>query len=151
MFLPLIITGLSKINGTKLWELGLNFPKLADWLCMGWPSCLAALGREFSNRGTFLLHDPVKATKLTYLCCTKWTRLLRAKYIELPRRWSSFLVRVSAQFFPSAAIILCLRGRTAKAAARIIIICKGASIYEVRSGWGEGVTKKQTRRTKSAD
>ena len=26
---------------------------------MGCPSCLAALGREFSNRGTFILHDPV--------------------------------------------------------------------------------------------
>ena len=27
---------------------------------LGWPSCLAALGREFSNRETLLLHDPVK-------------------------------------------------------------------------------------------
>ena len=52
-------TGSSKRNGAKFRELSLNFPKLADWLCMGWPSCLAALGREFSNRGTFLLHDPV--------------------------------------------------------------------------------------------
>ena len=55
-----INTGLSKRNGAKFSGLSLNFPKLADWLCMGWPSCLAALGREFSNRGTFILHDPVE-------------------------------------------------------------------------------------------
>ena len=52
-------TGLSKRNGAKLRELSLNFSKLADWLCIGWPSCLAALRREFSNRETFLLHHPV--------------------------------------------------------------------------------------------
>ena len=52
-------TGLSKRNGAKLRELSLNFPKLADWLYIGWLSCLAALGWEFSNKGTFLLHDPV--------------------------------------------------------------------------------------------
>ena len=28
---------------------------------------------------------------------------------------------------------------------------KGAFIYDVRSGWGEGVLKKQTKGTKSAD
>ena len=54
---------MSKRNGAKLRELSLNFPKLADWLYIGWLSCLAALGREFSNKGTFLLHDPV-----LYMC-----------------------------------------------------------------------------------
>ena len=55
------ITGLSSRNGAKFRELSLNFPRLADWLCMGWPSCLAALEREFSNWGAFLLHDPVQS------------------------------------------------------------------------------------------
>ena len=31
------------------------------------------------------------------------------------------------------------------------VLGKGASIYDVRSGWGEGVPKKQVNRTKSAD
>ena len=31
----------------KFRELSLNFPKLADWLCMGWLSCLAAWGQEY--------------------------------------------------------------------------------------------------------
>ena len=35
-----------KIITAKFRELILNFPKLADWLCMGWPSCLAALRGE---------------------------------------------------------------------------------------------------------
>ena len=30
-------------------------------------------------------------------------------------------------------------------------MCEGVSIYDVRSGWGEGVPKKQTKRIKSAD
>ena len=51
--------GLSKRNEAKFREFSLNFPKLADWLCMGWPSILVVLGREFSN-GTFLSHDPVQ-------------------------------------------------------------------------------------------
>ena len=29
--------GLSKMKGAKFRELSSNFPKLADWLCMGWP------------------------------------------------------------------------------------------------------------------
>ena len=45
--------GLSEINGAKFRELSLSFPKLVDWLCTGWPSCLAALRLEFSNRGHF--------------------------------------------------------------------------------------------------
>ena len=57
-------TGLSKRNCAKFRELSLIFPKLADWLCMGWPTCLAALGREFSNRRTFLLNDPVQGLLL---------------------------------------------------------------------------------------
>ena len=40
-------------NSAKFRELSFNFPKLADWLCIGWPNCLAALGREFINRGPF--------------------------------------------------------------------------------------------------
>ena len=35
--------------------------------------------------------------------------------------------------------------------ARMIAPHKGASIYDVRSGWGMGVPKKQTKGTKSAD
>ena len=31
-------------------RIGLSF---LDWLCIGRPSCLAALGREFGNRGHF--------------------------------------------------------------------------------------------------
>ena len=46
-------TGLRKIIVDKFRELGLNFLKLADWLCIGRPSCLTALGRKFSNRGHF--------------------------------------------------------------------------------------------------
>ena len=42
-------TELCRIVPAKLWELSGNFPKLADWLCIGWPSCLAALRREISN------------------------------------------------------------------------------------------------------
>ena len=57
-------TGLSKRNGTKFRELSLNFPKMAHSLCIGMPSCQAAQGREFSNRGTFLLHDPVQCSLL---------------------------------------------------------------------------------------
>ena len=75
-------TGLSKINGVKFRELSLNFPKLADWLSMGRPSCLAALGREFSSRGTFLLHNPVHEGR----CCIfiyvnqKFPRSFEARY-----------------------------------------------------------------------
>ena len=57
-------TGLSKRNGTKFRELSLNFPKMARSLCIGRPSCLAAQRQEFSNRGTFLLHDPVQCSLL---------------------------------------------------------------------------------------
>ena len=47
-------TRLTKIKGTKLSELSLNFPRSTDWLCIGRPSCLAALGRDFFlNRGHF--------------------------------------------------------------------------------------------------
>ena len=58
-------TGLSKRNGAKFRELILNFPKLADCLCMGWLSCLAALGRKFSDRGTFILHRPVHVPEIS--------------------------------------------------------------------------------------
>ena len=33
---------LSEKKATKLSEFSLNFPKLADWLCMGWSVCQAA-------------------------------------------------------------------------------------------------------------
>ena len=38
-----------KIIPAKFRELSLNFPKLADWLCMSWQGCLAALRQEISN------------------------------------------------------------------------------------------------------
>ena len=38
-----------KIVPAKFQEFSYHFPKLADWLCMGWASCLAALRREISN------------------------------------------------------------------------------------------------------
>ena len=38
-------TGLSKRIGAKFREFSLNFPKLSDWLCMGWPIFLAVLAR----------------------------------------------------------------------------------------------------------
>ena len=37
-----------KIIPAKFRELSLNFQKLADWLCMGWPRCLAALRHAIS-------------------------------------------------------------------------------------------------------
>ena len=43
----------SKRIGAKFTELSFNFPILVYWLCIGRPSCLAALGREFSNRNHF--------------------------------------------------------------------------------------------------
>ena len=46
-------SGLSKRTGAKLRELNVNFQTLADWLCIGRPSCLTALGRKFSKRGHF--------------------------------------------------------------------------------------------------
>ena len=52
-FLASLCTGLCKRNGAKFRELSSNFPKLADWLCMGWQIYLAAHGREFLNRGYF--------------------------------------------------------------------------------------------------
>ena len=42
-------TGLSKRNGAKLRELTSNFPKLADWLCMSWPSCWLHRGGKFQT------------------------------------------------------------------------------------------------------
>ena len=38
----IFFTGYSKRIGAKFRELSSNFLKLADWLCMGWPICLAA-------------------------------------------------------------------------------------------------------------
>ena len=43
----------------KLSELSLNFPKLADWLCMGWSVCQAAAKAGNSNRGKVFLHQAV--------------------------------------------------------------------------------------------
>ena len=55
-------SGLSKRNAAKFRELCSNFLKLAEWLWMGWPSCLAALGLAFSNRGTFPLRQYMQLT-----------------------------------------------------------------------------------------
>ena len=57
-------TGLSKRNDARFRELSSNFPKLADWLCIGWPSCLGALGREFSNRGDNYFLLPCKLSEI---------------------------------------------------------------------------------------
>ena len=46
-------------KAAKLSELSLNFPKLADWLCMGWSVCQAAAKAGNSNRGKVFLHQPV--------------------------------------------------------------------------------------------
>ena len=40
-------------KAAKLREFSLNFPKLADWLCMGWSVCQAAAKDGNSNRGNF--------------------------------------------------------------------------------------------------
>ena len=45
-------------------------------------------------------------------------------------------------------------GRVLRSNARArpsMILIYGASIYDVRSGWGRGVPKKQTKGTKAAD
>ena len=52
-------TGLSEKKAAKLSEFGLDFPKLADWLCMGWSVCQAAAKAGNSNRG-FFLQQPVE-------------------------------------------------------------------------------------------
>ena len=58
MFLEsLTSTGWSEKKGAKLSELSLNFPKLADWLCMA--VCQAAAKAGNSNRGKVFLHQPV--------------------------------------------------------------------------------------------
>ena len=54
-----VCTGWSEKKGAKLSELSWNFPKLADWLCMGWSVCQAAAKAGNSNRGNFFLHQPV--------------------------------------------------------------------------------------------
>ena len=48
-------TELCKIIPAKFRELSLNFPKLADWLCMGWASCLVALRREIQSGIVFYM------------------------------------------------------------------------------------------------
>ena len=52
-------TGWSGKKAAKLSELSLNFPKLADWLCMGWSVCQAAAKAGNSNRGKVFLHQAV--------------------------------------------------------------------------------------------
>ena len=47
-------------KAAKLCEFSLNFPKFADWLCMGWSVCQAAAKAGNSNRGNFFLHQPVQ-------------------------------------------------------------------------------------------
>ena len=43
-------TGSSKINGAKLSD---ACSVRANWLCMGWPFCLAEMRREFQTGGNF--------------------------------------------------------------------------------------------------
>ena len=50
MMLRLILTGSSKINGAKLND---TCSVRANWLCMGWPYCLAETRREFQTGGNF--------------------------------------------------------------------------------------------------
>ena len=68
-------TELSKRSGTKFRELSLNFPKLADWLCMGWPSCLALEGGNFLTGGhlfcTTLYVSPKRPFVFVELHCAK--------------------------------------------------------------------------------
>ena len=45
-----IFTGSSKINGAKLSD---TCSVRANWLCMGWPFCLAEMRREFQTGGNF--------------------------------------------------------------------------------------------------
>ena len=54
------VTGWSEKKPAKLSELSLNFPKLADWLCMGWSVCQAAAKARNSNRGKVFLHQAVE-------------------------------------------------------------------------------------------
>ena len=42
----------------------LTLSVIADWLCIGRPSCLVAFGRDFLNRGPFFLHHLVDITDL---------------------------------------------------------------------------------------
>ena len=56
-------TGWSEKNPAKLSELSLNFPKLADWLCMGWSVCQAAAKAGNSNRGNFFCTGLYKASQ----------------------------------------------------------------------------------------
>ena len=46
-------------KAAKLSEFSLNFPKLADWLCMGWSVCQAAAKAWYSNRGKKIFAQPV--------------------------------------------------------------------------------------------
>ena len=55
-WIPSPSTRLSKTYCAKFRELSLNFPKLADWLCMGRPSCPAAL-RQTQEDNSFA--DPL--------------------------------------------------------------------------------------------
>ena len=43
-------TGSSEINGAKLSD---ACSVRANWLCMGWPFCLAEMRREFQTGGNF--------------------------------------------------------------------------------------------------
>ena len=52
-------TGSSKINGADACSVR------ANWLCIGWPFCLAELKREFQTGGNFFLHPAVYMLNLT--------------------------------------------------------------------------------------
>ena len=53
-------TGSSKINGAKFSD---TCSVRANWLCMGWPFCLAEMRREFQTGGIFLHHAVVSVAE----------------------------------------------------------------------------------------
>ena len=63
-------------------------------------------------------------------------------------------LRVTAEFstYPGDAELFAREDRPPKIRVRLPqLVPKRASIYDVRSGWGEGVPKKQTKGTKLTD
>ena len=68
-------TGLSEKKAAKLSEFSLNFPKLADWLCMGWSVCQAGAKAGNSNRGKFLCTSLYR-DRLKSWCMVWWNLFL---------------------------------------------------------------------------
>ena len=74
----------------------MNFPKLADWLCMGWSVCQAAAKAGNSNRGRLFLHQPVLYSVRN---CNRRHR---------PLRWISILSRFRNVRLQHPHYVLCL-------------------------------------------